>query len=236
MNTFEYIYDSPIRDYRDINRRHHPHLKTCWTLDESKVVQIVDAKGNIRYRVCFSSTQLPDGTLGFKTQVFLCYPDDASSNSAPVMNVPDEGYEIDYHKALHDFDTCVQRFDSLVKAETQDFRDIELYKDRIGYETLRPKCCLFCKWCEQRHDGHCGVLECHNPENQQKFSYMVDYPPFVKHRHVHGWQKLPWQPSTVPDSVCKDYYGHNKMNEIFPRVEPLGTCPMYAEHDKPPCP
>lgn len=128
-------------------------------------MKIVDAKDNVRYRV-FLSSDIVDDLPAFAIEVVHYYPGDEEGGQS-VLKIPEEGYETDYKKAKHDFDTCVQRFNSLVRAETRDFKDIEIYKDKIGYKVLEPECCAFCKWSrEHSHGCHCKpVIECHNPKN-----------------------------------------------------------------------
>ena len=84
------------------------------------------------------------------------------------MTIPEDGWEFDYRKAMESFTTCVDRYNSLVAAEIKDFRDIDIYKDRIKYVETKPCVCMFCKWCRQVYlDQHCSrwKLECHNPKN-----------------------------------------------------------------------
>lgn len=50
------------------------------------------------------------------------------------LDVPEDSWEEDYHKALEDFKTCVSKYQSLVNAEMRDFRDIDVYKDKIDYK------------------------------------------------------------------------------------------------------
>ena len=45
------------------------------------------------------------------------------------------------------FDVCVKKYNDLVKAETSDFTAMDIYKSRIGYDVVKPDCCMFCKWC-----------------------------------------------------------------------------------------
>ena len=84
------------------------------------------------------------------------------------LEVPDDGYEMNYGKALHDFDVCVQRYSSLVWAEMKDFNDIDIYSSKIGYEVLKPRCCMNCKWGQRNEchgHKHHHKLECHSPVN-----------------------------------------------------------------------
>ena len=51
-------------------------------------------------------------------QVVHYYPSDSEEDNDLLMTIPEEGYESDYAKIEKAFDTCVQRYDSLVKSET----------------------------------------------------------------------------------------------------------------------
>lgn len=238
------IYHLPIADHRIYHGScGQTKLKSSFIVDESKTTQIVDAKGNVRYRVILSSAAEED-KIGFKVEVVHYYPGDEENGGQVVLRIPEaEGeLEFDCAKARYDFDTCVQRFDSLVHAETRDFKDIEIYKDKIKYHVLKPKCCAFCAFSREHcHHGGMPYLECHNPDNQQKFSYMVDCQPFPNqgaHRYcrLDGWQKLPWQ-EHIPQEYADYGYEHRKgrfrddsvLNRIFPRVDYFGTCMNFKK-------
>lgn len=176
------VYRLPIADHKIYQGScRQPKFKSSFVVDESKTTQIVDAKGNVRYRVILSSVT-EEGKIGFKVEVVHYYPGDEENGGQVVLQIPEAEGELEFNcmKAHYDFDTCVQRFDSLVRAETRDFKDIEIYKDKIKYEVLKPKCCAFCAFSrEHRHGYGCRpYLECHNPDNQQRFSYMAECPPF----------------------------------------------------------
>ena len=52
-----------------------------------------------------------------------------------ILEIPGrDEYELDPHKAEYAFKVCVERYNSLVKAETKDFNDIDIYAEKIGYE------------------------------------------------------------------------------------------------------
>jgi hypothetical protein len=68
-----------------------------------------------------------------------------------------------------------------VKAEMKDFKDIEVYKERINYELPELSCCQFCKYAMKKAlDVDCGrfetKLECHCMENQLTFNYADNEP------------------------------------------------------------
>lgn len=168
----------------------------------------------------------------YKTKVTQVLPNALST----FLEIPENGYEIDPYKAENDFKTCIERYSSLVKSEMKDFNDIDIYAKTIGYEVLVPSCCMNCKFGVKRQmpgpHGHLEEkIECHNPDNQQKFTYAEAFPKLPNrdiHKYGHpnsAWQKLPWQPD-VPDYgqlPPHDWF----MNRIFPTVDPMGTCPKF---------
>lgn len=93
------------------------------------------------------------------------------------LQIPDgDGYETSYEEAMHAFDTCVKKYQSLVNAEMRDFRDIDVYKDKIDYRVQEPRCCSNCKWCMKtferdvhsrccKPDGKPIKMQCCNPLN-----------------------------------------------------------------------
>lgn len=231
-----YAFPGPDRCYH----QHKPKLKRSQIIETSKEVIINDAVGHIRYAVRLKSEMQEDGHLGFQVQVIHYYPSDAEEDNNLMLTIPEEGYESDYKKIEKEFETCVQRYDSLVKSETQDFRDIDIYKDKIGYEETKPDCCAFCKWSRRihrMHDEHCHhhkdhfKLECHNPKNEKDFTYMVDFPAFPNknaHRYCHdGWQKLPWMRENPLKRI--PLREDEILNRIFPKVDPFGKCKNFEK-------
>ena len=245
MNSIPYYYDV----YRHPHgcRPGHDHFPdnqaTSQAIQTSKDVDIVDPYGNVRYIVQLSSTTV-DNKLGFQTKV------SQTTKDGPVLflTIPENGYDLDYKRAMESFETCVQRYSSLVNAETKDFNNIEIYKDRIDYRVQKPDCCANCRWCRgcHRHHDHDGYaefphhLECHNPKNQEVFNYSKAFPPFPNkdvHRYCRNldtWKKLPWQ-QHVPDYGDPRYYrdcqhpGDQALSPIFPTVDIFGICENFEK-------
>lgn len=234
---------------------HKPHLKRTQVIETSKETLINDATGFTRYIVSLVSRILEDGIRGFQVQVQQFYPSQTVGNTVgndegnteedeedidnPMLVIPSiDEYEKDYDKIMHQFNVCVERYNSLVVAETKDFNDIDIYAKNIGYENTQPECCAFCKWSRKcRLNAHYGckdmpMLECHCPDNQAKFQYMVDDPHFkMPHAHRYcndGWQKLPWMHDNPLDKHCN----HDSLDPIFPRVGIFGKCKNF-EKQKP---
>lgn len=239
MMNIPFYYDV----YRSPHDTHccpdHPRFKGAHVSDESRIVQLTDVFGNLRYLVALSSDVFPDGKgnecTGYWFECVICYPNDKKD---VILRYPQDGYEIDYCKVEHEYKKCIDQYKSLLEAECRDFRDINVYKDKIDYEVLKPDCCKWCKWCRCKHDPwwkgpkRKEWLECHNPKNEQEFKWMSDFPDFPNkhHRYENGWHKLPWQ------KHCPDY-GHDKdcrpEMHIYPKVEPLGKCKNFERLEKP---
>lgn len=240
---YDDIYRSPIRRLPDDLYSpswphcgwHDSHPIPAFALETEKTVDIVDAKGDIRYKVVLSSTEIENGLRGYKVEVVHFYATDPTAGQV-IMRIPEKGYEIDYREAQRAFDQFVKRYRALIVSEVADFRDVEVYKDRIDYKKTHPNCCQFCEWSRPCHASkhHCGQswqLECHNPANYQAFTPFLDEPPFANcgkqqsHRYckqADGWSKLPWQKE--PPILTRD----RSMEPIYPRVEPFGICKNFA--------
>lgn len=216
------------------------HQATSQQIQTSKRTDICDAFGNLRYIVQLSSI-IENNSLQFWTTVSQILSNDISA----FLRIPEYGYEPKYTKAQNDFQTCVQRYSSLIDAEMKDFNDIDIYKEKIHYEVLHPDCCQFCKWSrlKDRHhrDCHChdpfAKFECHNPKNQQVFNYDKAFPPFPNedaHRYCRpqsAWTKLPWQ-QYQPEYDGDPRPGDQALNRIFPTVDPLGHCENFEKQEK----
>lgn len=183
---------------------------------------------------------LEDLKRGYKVIVYQTLEDGLSA----FLEIPSDGsYEMDYEVAGKTFDECVKRYASLVDAEMRDFRDIDVYSEKIGYEVQKVECCETCKWClkEYEHNGACPehvkpkCLRCGSPMNEQVFSYALQFPQFPHCKPFHGWRKLPWQDA-------KDIHLDEKKFGaswdptmfpliLFPKVDPLGKCDNYAPRE-----
>lgn len=219
---------------------HIPHFKQTQVIETSKEVIINDMKGNTRYSIQLVSQMLDDGHLGFQVRVVHYWPNgQQDEDSNPMLQIPEDHFDPDYKKMEKVFSICVQRYDSLVRAETKDFNDIDIYADKIGYEKTKPECCAFCRWCRKSR-WHCGhgepMLECHNPKNQLDFNYMVDIPDFPSghcHRYRDNWQKLPWMQEDPFKRM--PLRGDEVLDRIFPKVDPFGKCKNFEKDDRDHC-
>lgn len=231
-------------------------IKTSYLLDTSKTTSIVDARGELRYIIKLES-ELIDTNIennqqipGYKILAMRLNVNDTvevatddNSENATIENYiildvyPDNGYEFDYIKSQKMFDKFVKKYQALVDAESCDYSDMSVYHERINYKTTYPKCCGTCEWCHKSlNHNHCKsskhhAFECHNPKNQQVFSYMTDCPDIkTKHKCDHkynksAWNHLPWQKKCDDQSIKRGY--NIPLNTIFPFVELFGVCDNY---------
>lgn len=244
-NDHDYIYDFPGP------HKHYPQPRppqSTEVVETSKEVIISDINGP-RYKVQLESRPANNTIgLGFQVRVINCL----STQPQPMSTFPENnGWSDDYHYVLKMFHICVQRYDSLVKAETQDFDNVDLYASKVGYKVICPCCCLFCKWhCPenlQKEDPYNScyagdmpqsvpcMLRCFNPDNVKKFSFVPNMPHVDKKWWMHshdGWQKLPWM-----DHAPIDDWADHKLDPIYPKVSPFGQCKAfeYAEWCKLSC-
>lgn len=217
--------------YHNFHHLHTPPIKGVHANETTKIVQIKDAKDNLRYKVILTSDteENPYSYLNLYKVIVVAYIY-GSIHGVKILEIPgpDEKPCSDYGWIQKQFDKCVQNYSMLVRAETRDFQDISVYKEKIGYEKIHPKCCATCRFCKRVHtpgDFICGKtdkLECHNPKNQERFTYDVDVKP-IRHHHHHSWDRLPWQ------SPHEEIYEHERkfINKVCPQVEPLGCCDNY---------
>ena len=224
-----YYYEVYKQPHHHCGPHHHCHHDSLsYVRDMSKTIDILDPFGVVQYVVQLSSMALPDA-IGYKTIVTKVY--DPEHTSA-FLEIPDaDQWQTDYLSAMHDFHVCVERYSSLVKAENKDFRDIDIYKERIDYVETRPECCQFCRWSISCFEDSCSkpnstckstTLVCTNPENQKQFKYLDDLDELDPHCHHHrkpsAWNHLPWQEKEpIPPPP-------NHMMPIYPRVDPFGKC------------
>ena len=235
------IYVSP--NWSNNNPKPPPkdQFDKSYVIDTAKSTDILDSFGNVRYIVqlwsalsSFQNEQNENINLRvYQTKVTQVLPNELST----FLVIPENGYETNPYKAEEDFKTCVQRYQSLIKAEMKDFNDIDIYAKTIGYEVTKPECCMNCKWKKNvKVPGKDGKpimkIECYNPVNQQKFTYAEAFPQ-LPHQGLNGygptWQKLPWQPNTpnYGNIPPPDWF----MNRIFPTVDPMGKCTQFAFPD-----
>lgn len=154
---------SDIPSYYEVYRHPHPHHPPrpmpSHVDTTSKSVNISDAFGNLRYIVELVSYPFYNEATGAKDLGFKVIVKNIIENTygVPFLMIPEgQAWEFEYEIAMKNFKDCVDRYNSLVAAEMKDFKDIDIYKDRIKYVETKPCCCMFCRWCTQVFlDDHC---------------------------------------------------------------------------------
>lgn len=97
----------------------------------------------------------------------------STPNPLVIIDRPEPGEPpiYDYLYALNLYNEYVKTYTALIRAETRDFQDITIYKEKIGYKETKPACCATCQWCRKKVTPgkyvyqDTGKLECTNPEN-----------------------------------------------------------------------
>jgi len=71
----------------------------------------------------------------WKVCVYAFDPKEPRRMNPPIRQVPHgDDYCSNYFEMMDAFNENVKRYSSLIDAELKDFKDIEVYKDKIGYE------------------------------------------------------------------------------------------------------
>lgn len=202
--------------------------------ETAKCVEILDPFGNLKYKVVVTSVDVADelefGKLSKRwyVQVLNCF---SAAGELVVVERPDpvsgEAPIRDGAIAEKLFREYVRAYTSLVKAETRDFQDIEVARERVGYQNVQPECCATCKWC-RRHDtpgdfcvGATGRLECWHPANSEACQSpvvnqrLIDRMAFAKKRGC-------W--CSFPDDGA--------FQQLHPFVKPFGLCERYVRADR----
>lgn len=195
--------------------------KSVYTRDSIKVVDIIDAFGKVRYKVSLTSFDIYNDIYGVIYQVQV-----TNYFSAPeplvILVLPEDGKPplTDYGVALKMFNECVENYKQLVKAETRDFQDIDVFKERINYKVTCPECCETCKFSKHHHTPGNFVfsvdkrLECTNPKVHNEYQFDI--------------------PKNVPYTLGNNKYSYHHVNSLIlhPHVEPFGICKHYEKSTK----
>ena len=150
----------------------NPYYKSVHVKETCKIAEITDAFGQLRYKVEMTSFDIVDDgkyELCYQVQVvnYFYGPEPLIIFEAPEEDDPPIK---DVKVATAIYEQCVKNYSSLVKAETRDFQDIDIYKEKIGYRETCPECCMTCKWC--RADIHhipAKKFHCSCPKNRAMF-------------------------------------------------------------------
>ena len=200
-------------------------FKSVHVQENVKVTDIKDALNRLKYKVTLTAYDINDDAWGtiYQIQVinFFSAPDPLIILTRPNN---DEQPIDNYREALQIYNDCVKNYTNLVKAETRDFQDIDIYKTKIDYKITEAKCCGTCKWCQQRaqpkNDFIYGVsnkLECTNPLNETEYKFDMIHTD--KYGHIHQTHHFPRPPFFK--SPHEEHLG------LRPNVEILGLCKNY---------
>ena len=209
---------------------------TAYISTIGNMVEIRDAFRNLRYQVQLISQRLSNDRPDI---IYTIVVWNAFSAATPFRIKTIEALSPTIAKCA--FRECVVEYVSLVKAETRDFQDINVYKDRIQYGVTKPNCCATCKWCVPEYGrpreytfGIDGKLKCTNPKNQTNYDanariptrqpFNDDVSKFMRDRHLpeptppHHMERVDLRISTCPN------------------VDQFGLCPNYELRREPYCP
>ena len=211
----------------------HPPYFPVHVLETAKLTEIRDAMGTLRYRVVMSTYDIDNHLENvFPAKAYMIQVvNDFYDKEAPlvIVTVPDEGEPplLDYSIALETYESYVKNYTSLVKAETKEMQDMDIYAEKVGYHHTCPPCCATCKWC---HEHKCPrsnfplpppmpepfkkKLECQCPKNVNEFNFDVDRQDEPCHHDIYPHYHHP-QPRPMPI--------------LFPHVKPLGLCDNYEK-------
>lgn len=203
-----------------MHKSKNPFYKSVYVKETCKVAEISDAFGQLRYKVQMTSFDIVDDgkyELAYQVQVvnYFYGPEPLIIFEAPDVDEPPIK---DINVANKIYAECVKNYTMLVKAETRDFQDIDVYKERIQYRETCPECCATCRWCKSglRNVVIDRKLHCINPKN--KIEFKTDIRPY-DYRH----------------NYIEDHYGHRVMPDdhatldISPKVMPFGVCMNYEK-------
>lgn len=126
--------------------------KSVHVKETCKISEISDAFNQLKYKVIMSSFDIVDDgkyQLVYQIQVvnYFTGPEPLIIFEAPDL---DEPVITDLKVATKIYNDCVQNYTALVKAETRDLQDIDVYKEKIEYKEICPECCATCKWCKSK--------------------------------------------------------------------------------------
>ena len=143
-----------------------------------------------------TSYDISDDAVGMLYEIVVTnYFTSPDKEPLVIMTVPEEGSSetiTDYDEAVGIYNDLVKKYAALVKAETRDMQDIDIFKEKIGYEITCPKCCATCKYCNvyvdkdrkiedrslpwrpKKRPFERTILECTNPKNTKEYNFDLD--------------------------------------------------------------
>lgn len=215
-----------------MNHFNHNHIKHNCNVnvkETTKVAEIIDAFGNLRYKVALTSFDIiNDGKYMLEYQIDVVKHFE-TQQPLLIAQYPSEGDPriFDYNKAIQIYHNYVKSYTNYVKAETRDHQCIDIYSENIKYTKTTPDCCATCKWSRKRHItddyiyGISNTLKCVNPANLETYQ-----------RNMHTKQDIDRYIQDMQDGHkyrCDDF----SYNDIHPTVDQFGICKRYTKAVKP---
>lgn len=238
--------------------------KTFNTVDvqeNTKITEIRDVFRNLRYTI--SLVKYDVSSLEYTHKYEITVVNNFSAlDPFIILTIPEKdslNVITDYREALKIYHDCIKQYVTLVKAETKDFQDINVFEAQTGYKLTTPKCCATCKWCvvippkrdyinrkSQIKDivfGVTGKMKCLNPNNQQAFRTFEnindDYHCEIEHGPVVNQRPMfPSYDMTVENNGPFSKPSETIKLAIHPTVDEFGLCPKYIKQERKyiPCP
>ena len=197
------------------------YFKPVYIKETIKVSEIYDIFNNLKYKVALTSADKIDDNkykLSYEITIVNLFSTD---NPLIIDHFPhhDELPIYNYEEALKIYNKCIKRYSALVKAETKNIQDIDLFKESINYRIIQAKCCATCKFSKNLKNKHnCQhILECHNPKIQPDYAYDDLCP------NEHDFE-----PQYYRDySPFRGKYQVDTKIFLHPKVDQFGICDFY---------
>ena len=225
-------------------------MKNTYIIETEKLTKIIDIHNTIRYTILFKQGQTITSTgeliNGYAVIVnrIINNSDDNIEQTIVDRYPQNNEYDDNYYKLQSIYKEKIKKYAQIIEAETCNIDETTIYKERINYKIVTPSCCATCKWsklmshkklckCDEHVDHHnMKIFECHNPKNQQIFTYSLEFPCIEGKKHfddelLYGWRKLPWQKPTQYNTFNER--GELPLTNIFLPVDPCGLCDQYEK-------
>ena len=205
---------------KSVMDKHDSFRPDPYIMETTKVAELKDHFGNTRFKVALTdfdgNAPAHDDLVSFDMQfqvtvVSYCYSEDAVTVVCREFDM--------YEKAVRFFREMVSRYSALVKAETRDYQDINIYAGKTGYHKICPDCCAVCKWAKAVGKDNC-LFEDWKKNHRGKFLcmnvqlYVPDrrdmQPDCGQHDQYHDFAKsrfhvIDIHPEVDADGICKGF-------------------------------
>lgn len=224
-------------------------MKNVHIIEKEKLTEIIDINNVIRYTIQFEQGQIMSNNqsiLGYAVIVNRIFNNSEGTIEQTIVDryPQHDEYDDNYIKSQLIYKEKIKKYAQIIEAETCNIDETTIYKERINYKLVSPPCCATCKWSRLiHHKKHCKchehvdhhnmkIFECHNPKNQQIFTYSLKFPCIESKKHcdddlLYSWRKLPWQKPTHYNTFNER--GELPLTNIFLPVDPCGLCDQYEK-------